>query len=364
MLDDLFVIDGVAHAYNLRPDNIQPNRHAAGLRDLLLALHVGWNPPGVSMSAEDQQTDWPIEVLARSLFLETDIDMAVNHTLRLDSYMKDGLCRREKTVEALTKYPDRFFGYVGVDPTDGIDVCIREVEDQLDELPQAVGIKLYPTQVEPYVTWQMDDPREAFPLFDKAIERGIRIIAVHKVAPLGSVPMNPYRIDDVEVAAMEYPDLNFFIIHGGLGFVPETAMAIGRYPNVYADFEITSSYLVKAPHLFEEVMAEFMLWGGSQKIIYSSGHMVFHAQPILERFRDFEFSDETLEGYGVAQLTREDKQNILGGNFARILGLDLTHLREKLEDDEFARERATTGIQPAYSNWKASLDREKASISS
>jgi Predicted metal-dependent hydrolase of the TIM-barrel fold len=360
VLDDFFVINGVSHAYNLLPENIQPNRWAEGLRDLLLALHIGWNPPGVSMSESDQQTDWTIDTLARSLFLETDVDLAVTHTLRLDSYMKDGLCRREKTVEACTKYPDRFMGYVGVDPTDGLEVCLRELDEQMAELPQAVGLKMYPSQVDPYASWRMDDPKLAFPLFERAMQHGLKIIAIHKAAPLGPVPMNPYRIDDVEGAALEFPDLNFLIIHGGLAFVNETAQALGRYPNVYADFEITASYLVKAPVLFEKVMAEFMLWGGSEKLIYSDGHSVFHSQPILERFRDFQFSEETQVGYGVAPLSHADKANILGKNYARIIGLDIEAAKAKIANDQFAQERAKTGLQAPYSNWKRELEMSSA----
>ena len=145
LLDDIFVINPVAHAYNLRPDNIQDNRYARGLRDLLLGMHEGWNPKGLGLSAEQQQTDWPVEVLAQTLFLESDVDMAAFHTLRLDSYLKDGLCRHEKTLEAVTRYPNRFLAYIGVDPTMGLDVCLREFDEQHAEIPDAVGLKMYPS---------------------------------------------------------------------------------------------------------------------------------------------------------------------------------------------------------------------------
>ena len=48
----------------------------------------------------------------------------------------------------VTRFPDRFVGYVGVDPTAGLEVCLEQLEEQLDELPQAVGLKMYPAQVE------------------------------------------------------------------------------------------------------------------------------------------------------------------------------------------------------------------------
>ena len=80
--------------------------------------------------------------------------------------------------------------------------------------------------------------------------------------------------------------------------------------------------------------------------------MVFHSQPLLDRFKDFTFSDETLNTYGIAQITAEDRAAILGGNYARVLGIDVEAAKARIADDEFSRERARTGIQAPYSNWR------------
>jgi uncharacterized protein len=356
LLGDIFVINPVAHAYNLRPDNVQDNRYAHGLRDMLIDLHQTWNPPGIGLSAAEQQTDWPIEVLAQTLFLESDVDVAAFHTLRLDSYLKDGLCRREKTLEAVTSYPDRFLAYIGVDPTMGLDVCLREFDEQLSEIPQAVGLKLYPSQVAPYRFWRMDDPSLAYPLFQRAQESGIKTVAIHKAAPLGAVPMDPYRIDDVEGAADAFPDLNFEIIHSGLAFTTETAWALARFPNVYANFEITSSLIVKAPRMFEHVLGEFLMWGGPEKILFSDGSMVFHSQPILERIDALELREEVLDTYGIDQWDREQKRLFLGGNYARIIGFDIDAAKARIEQDAFSVARRTRGLAEPYSNWRSHLE--------
>jgi uncharacterized protein len=353
----------VAHAYNLLPDNIQDNPEAQGLRDLLIALHQTWNPPGVGLGADEQETDWPIDVLAKTLFVEADVDLACFHTLRLDSYMKDGLCRHEKTLEAVTKYPDRFLGYVGVDPTAGLDVCLRELDEQLEDIPNPVGLKLYPSQVAPYRSWRMDDPTLAFPLFERVLERGISTVAIHKAAPLGPVPMDPYRVGDVDGAAGEFPGIDFEIIHSGLAFVTETAWALARYPNIYANFEITSSLAVKAPGLFEQVVAEFLLWGGPEKLIFSDGTMVFHTQPILDKIRDLEFTDETLEKFGIEQWDHEQKRLFLGGNYARNNGIDIEVKKDAIKDDEFSRERGEIGLAEPYSHWRKHLEQSGELVS-
>jgi predicted TIM-barrel fold metal-dependent hydrolase len=352
VIDDIFVINPVAHAYNLADSNIK-SAPGDAVRALLVGMHQGWQPSYAVMSEREYTSDWSVDALAKTLFVESDVDIAATHTLRLDSYFHDGLCSRAKTVEAVTRYPDRFLGYVGVDPTAGLDVCLRDLEEQCDELPQAVGLKMYPAQVEPHRSWRMDDPELAFPLFDAARRRGLKTVAIHKAAPLGPVPMNPYRVDDVDGAAGEFPDLSFEIIHAGLAFTTETAWAVARYPNLYANLEATMSLIFKAPLLFEQALAELILWGGPEKILYSDGCMFVHSQPILERFIEFQFSDATCDGYGIPKLTREDKALILGGNYARIVGLDVEAAKARIADDEFARARQDGERPDPYASWKA-----------
>jgi len=351
MIEGNFIIDPIAHAYNLTDDNLQPNPYGRGLRDLLVKLHVVWNPPELQVPAEVYMTDWPMEVLARTLFLETDIDMACNMYLRLDSWFRDGLCSRQKNLEAATRWPQRFMTYVGVSPTRGLEVCLKDLEDQMRELPHSIGLKLYPDEVEPFRSWRMDDPNLAYPLFERAQKLGIKTVAIHKAIPNGPVPINPYRVDDVDGAAIHFPDLSFEIVHSGLAFVEETAHAIARFHNVYANLEITSLLMHHGPGLFNEIMAQFLFWGGPEKIVYSDGTLFCHSQPLLEKFWNLEFSEEVRDKYNLKPLTKADKALILGGNYARIVDLEVEKAKKRIADDEFAQERARTGRQPPYSNW-------------
>jgi uncharacterized protein len=356
MIDDIFVINPVAHAYNMDPGNEQPNIYSRWLFDALYSVHADWNPAGVTVTREMFYSDWPVETLAKTIFLETDVDLAAHHTLRLDSYYKDGQARHEKTLEAATKYPDRFLAYVGLDPTQGLEVCLEQLERQLADIPNAIGLKLYPHQVDPIRTWRMDDASLVFPLFERAQAAGIKTVAIHKAAPLGPVPIDPYMIgDDLGNAANAFPDLAFEIIHAGMAFTTETALAITRFPNVYANLEFTASLLIRTPRLFEQVIGEFLMWAGPEKIIYSDGNMLWHSQPFLERFVALELSEETVATYGV-QLTKEMKALILGGNYARITGLDVEAAKARIADDAFVQEREQTGLQEPYSNWRADYE--------
>ena len=348
LLDDTFVIDAIGHAYNLSEANAAGPMGGA-VREGFALLYGAWNPPDVQVPKAVYQCDQPIEVLSQTLFAESQTDLAVYHTLRLTSLFTDGLCSHSKNVEAQTRWPDRWVSYVGVDPTAGLDAAIEDLERQVEQLPNAIGLKLYPDQVEPYRTWRMDDDALAYPLFQRAADLGLRVIAVHKALPNGPVPLNPYRIEDLEGAAMTFPGLAFEIVHAGMAFVEETAHALARFPNVYANLEVTASLLHRAPGLFEQVVAQFLFWGGPAKLLWGTGCHFAHPQPLLERFADFSFSDETLHTYGLPQLDDGMKSLILGRNFAAMAGIDIEQRRRAIADDEFARSRRERGLATPWS---------------
>ena len=348
--DDVFIIDAVVHAYNLSPDN-RKNRWGESLANLVYGVHATWNPPELTMPPSAFVSDIPMEAVARTLFLESRVDMAVHHNLRLDSWFKDGLISEDKNIEATEKWSDRFITYVGVDPLQSPDEFISDMRRQKELLPNAVGIKLYPHGVDPYRRWRADDP-EIFRLFEEAQKLGFKNIGIHKALPNGNVPMDPYRVDDMDLAADTFPDLNFEIIHAGMAFLEETCWAMARFPNVYANLEVTSSLLYKAPGWFEDILAFMMFWAGPQKIIFSTGAVLAHPQALIEKFWNFEFSDATLNKYGLNQITKEDKTLILGANYARLIDLNIDEAKSKVRNDTFAKEVQSQGLAKPFSHWK------------
>src|SRR5579862_436816 len=121
MINDFFVIDGVVHAFNWDASNASSKYGLAMAEGTAQSHRHFYGGLEHSLSEEEFRRDCPMEVLARTVFLESDVDIAVTHTLRLDSWFKDGLCSRAKTVEAVRRWPDRFIGYVAVDPFSGLD---------------------------------------------------------------------------------------------------------------------------------------------------------------------------------------------------------------------------------------------------
>jgi predicted TIM-barrel fold metal-dependent hydrolase len=264
-------------------------------------------------------------------------------------------------LEIAERWPDRYQIYLGVDPTAGPS-CIDELRVQKERLPAAIGLKIYPAQIDPYRPWRADDREAAFPLFEAAQEIGLKQIAFHKALAVLGVPTAPYRIDDVEGAAMAFPDLNFEIVHAGTAFLEDTAHAVARFHNVYANLEITSLLATSRPYLFDEIMATLLYWGGPEKLLYATGCMEWHCQPILEAFWNYQISEEMQRKFNLRPLTREDKSKMLGENYANLVRIDIAAAQQRIASDEFSREVHEHGLASPYSHWRERLGATAASI--
>ncbi|AOL23842.1 hypothetical protein Ga0102493_112837 [Erythrobacter litoralis] len=348
--DDVFVIDAVVHALNLSPDNVA-SKYGEQLHLMSYGLHTAMSPPDRICRQDVYMVDMDPHVLARTMLEESRTDLFGTHTLRLDTWFKDGFAAEWKTLELCRSYPERCLGYIGLDPTQDKAQVLDDLDRQHEDLPSAIGVKLYPHQMDPYRRWLANDDT-VLALIERAQERGLRTIAIHKALPNGSVPLAPYRIgEDFEQAADSFPGMNFEIIHSGMAFVEETAMAIGRFPNVYANLETTTALLWQAPGRFEAALALMMQWGGIEKLLWSTGCTVIHPQHVLELFWNFRFSEEVMSRHGIPQLDDTMKRMILGGNYARAMGLDIAAYRAAQAKDAFAGKRAE-GIKPAWSIWQ------------
>lgn len=345
MIEGMPVFDAVIHPYNLAEDNFA-TPHARWITSMLSRGNAGTSPEGYRLSIEDYERDWGIDEVATMCFVECSTDLAAYHVTPIRAF-HDGICSVEKGLEAQERWPDRFVFYVGVDPMEGA-AAIEDLERQVELFDRPVGLKLYPNSwtASEIRGWLMDDPEVAFPLFQRAQELGIGTVAIHKALPLGPVELLHYRVDDIDRAAMAFPDLNFEIVHGGMAFLEETAWQLARFENVWVNLESTATMARRRPKAFEHAMAALIRGKKSiEQIMWGTGAMVAHPRPHLEDFaRDFRFSDELVDGGVVEQITEEDKRAILAGNYARMHGIDLEERLARIKGDEFDQQR---GDEPA-----------------
>ena len=356
MIDDIPVIDAVIHAYNLDPSNYAGS-YADIIAELVYGSVAGNAASGFVPSKDAYLKDWSMEETATMSFVESDTDIAVHHVLPVYAF-RDGLCSFDKTLEAKQKWPGRVLTYCGVDPLAGPQ-ALDEMERQI-ELLGPVGLKLYPNSwlADEVTGWKMDDPEVAFPMFERAQSLGMKVVAIHKALPLGPVPMEHYRVDDIDRAAAAFPGLQFEIVHGGMAFLEETAWQIARFPNVWVNLEVTSAYLARKPKMFQHALASLMSVAGDaalNRIMWGTGAMAFHPQPLIQRFvRDFQFDEETMDTGALSQLSAAAKRRILAENYAEMIELDLPSALATISGDEFSLRRGDGAPVPAFSTTHAS----------
>ena len=104
-----------------------------------------------------------------------------------------------------------------------------------------------------------------------------------------------------------------------------------RFPNVYLALSGNINYYLIAPRLVQEQLGRLLLEVGVDKLLWGSeAGLAGGPAPYLKGFLELEIPEDLRRGYGYPQLTREDKEKILGLNFARIMGVDVEAKRREL----------------------------------
>jgi predicted TIM-barrel fold metal-dependent hydrolase len=327
MIGDAFVFDGVAHVFNFEQKNAYGSAGEM-FSNHLYAFHQALTPANQThLASEEFLRQWTVSDIDRMVFDESDTDMLVAMPLPLTDLFRDGLSPWEECAELAARRPDRTVFWGSVNPLEGRK-ALDLMERQVGEF-NAKAFKFYNVRYD-YGTpfpWRMDDPKIAFPVFEKAQELGVNLIGVHKGVPLGPQPIEATQTWDMDGAAANFPGINFVIFHVGLPFIDETCWQLIRYPNLYASIAATINFCVRAPRMFAEILGKLLFWCGEDKIVYGSEAPIFHPQWALEAFWDFQLPQDLVDGYGYPQLTEQAKRKILGENLLRLHGIDPAQVR-------------------------------------
>jgi uncharacterized protein len=330
MIGDALVFDGVAHVFNFEKKNAF-GQAGEMFSNHLYAFHAALTPEGQTvLPPEEFLRQWTIDDIDQMVYEGSDTDMLVAMPLPLTDLFKDGLSPWEECAELARRRPDRTVFWGSVNPLEGrraLDLMERQVGEF-----GAKAFKFYNVRYDfgqPF-PWRMDDPKVAFPIFEKAQELGVNLIGVHKGVSLGPQSIEATQTWDMDGAAANFPDINFIIFHVGLPFIDEVCWQLIRYPNLYASIAATINFLVRAPRQFAEVLGKLLFWCGEDKIVYGSEAPIFQPQWALEAFWNFQLPQDLVEGYGYPQLTEQAKRKILGENLLRLHGMDVGETRARL----------------------------------
>lgn len=202
-------------------------------------------------------------------------------------------------VDAVQKYPDRFLGLAGVDPTEGMR-GVRELERLVREYG-FIGAHLYPHWFE-----LAPDHARYYPFYAKCVELDVPIqlqvgqsLVYDKSFPRRSVG-RPITLDSV---ACDFPELKLIGIHIGIPWTEEMIAMAWKHENVFIGSD------AHAPRYWPQSFIHYINTYGQDKVIFGTDF------PVL----GFE---ETMKQIDELDLRPVPKQKFLRENAIRIYGLD------------------------------------------
>ena len=206
----------------------------------------------------------------------------------------------EIVAEAVQRYPGRFYGLAGIDPTEGMN-GVRALEHAVKELG-FVGAHLYPHWFE-----LAPDHAKYYPFYAKCVELDIPIqmqvgqsLIYYDQRPLRSVG-RPITLDAV---ACDFPELKLLGIHVGIPWTDEMIAMAWKHPNVHI---VADAHL---PKYWPKQFVNYINTYGQDKVIFGTDFPVI----TFERFRD---EVENLN------LRAGPKRKFLRENAIRVYGLPL-----------------------------------------
>lgn len=264
------------------------------------------------------------------VFEDSDTDLAMAQTVTLFDFWKDGLSSVETQYELYKAFPDRVLFCGGVDPGyQTLEDCLKQVEFQIKEWG-ATSMKFYNAHIGGK-TWRCDDPKLAYPIYEKAMEAGVNLLQFHKGIPIGPCNMEDTAPNDLQAVARDFREADIVIHHLSMPYFEETVSIAQRFPNVYLALSENLHQLLFAPRAAQEFLGRLLRDVGAHKLLWGSeAPTVGCPQPVLKMFMEVEIPEDLRRGYGYPQITREDKAMILGKNMARLTGLDIEEKKKEL----------------------------------
>ena len=336
MKDGTFVLDAHTGFWDASPENTK-NRFGDAFIETFYAFHNAFNPPDPQWTMDYERTfrkvdpDWYLE----EMFVKGAADVAILSTQVLMDFYHTGFVNPDRNAEFVKRAPERLIPLGGVDPR--APNALEEVERQITELGMK-GFKWYTAEWRGESRgWKANDPM-VFPLYEKALELGVRNHFFHKGPAVEPLSLTKFDVRDIDEPAWLYPEMNFIIDHCGAPRVEDFCWLATRCPNVYAGLAVVLALIHNRPRWFAEVMANLLFWLGPDRITFGTDFPIWYPHWQLDDFLAFELPEDLKQEYGV-DLTPEIKQQIIGGNMARLYEIDVPAKLEAIKDDEFARRR-------------------------
>jgi predicted TIM-barrel fold metal-dependent hydrolase len=228
------------------------------------------------------------------------------------------------------------------------------------------GFKFYPGN--PTGPWRMDDPKTAYPYYEKCLELGIKNLSFHKGLPIpgrspeGKPKFYYWMTDDIPQAAKDFPDLNFIIYHAGMqnmvstlppgktgvgddGYIPWTTDLVKArkedpsLTNVYMELGTVYAFsVITHPEIAGHLLGQCINGYGADHVLWGTDCIWWGSpQWLIESFRRFQIPDNLQEKFGYPPISDADREIIFGLNSAELYDIDVDAVRKAVPGDELTK---------------------------
>ena len=212
----------------------------------------------------------------------------------------------EFTVEWVKNDPDKFIGFMAIDPTE---------DDHLEQIDRCVelglrGIKLHPISGR----YNPADPT-LFPMYERAQRIGLPIVSHFGTHPGPRTMLkysSPLLVDEI---AQAFPDLKFVMAHMGHPWQRDAAVVLRKHPNVYAD---VSAVWVR-PWQGWEALIGMIEWGVADKLLFGSDFPAWTPREGMDKMRRL---NDQVKGTNLPHIPDEVIEGIINRNALELLGLE------------------------------------------
>ncbi len=231
------------------------------------------------------------------------------------SRMREDVNRRDEEIAGYCgRYPKRLVGFTSVHP-DRYQPH-RKVERAVKEFGMK-GVKLYP-----HAGFFPNDPR-LFRVYETCIDLGVPVMIHSGIKP---VPWQRLKYNDPVFAddvAVSFPELKIVLCHGGYPWTEQFLVVAYSNPNVWVDLTfldaIEKTYLV--PDLVENTVSRLKATVGAGRLLWGTEGPYMNLPLFGARGPEYCRASQHSLVRRFPFLTEEEKDDILGNNAARLLGL-------------------------------------------
>src|SRR5262249_7814718 len=117
--------------------------------------------------------------------------------------------------------------------------------------------------------------------------------------------------------------------HVGLPRLDDFCWIAAQEPNVYGGLAVAMAFVHARPRYFGQIMSELLFWLGEDRLLFGSDYAIWHPKWLIEKFMAYELPEDLQKETGKT-LSVETKRKILGGNAARLYGIDIEEAKRNL----------------------------------